>query len=439
MIPVDLYISNFKRVLKIVVTIILFITTGIILRYLLVDDVNSYTRVTYHEMYNQDKNIDVLFLGSSHAFRSFVPEIVDDELNVNSFNAGSSSQALDGSYTLLIEAQKKNNIKQVYLEMFYPIPTKSVEERKNNATETYIISDYLKPSLNKYRYIVSATEPEYWINGFLVARREWKEIFNPEYVSDILEKKSQDSYKSYEYVNNGYEYYAGKGYVANISSVKNGTYVSKGFGQLKDELFCDDALKSLHSICDYCKKNNIELVLVTTPIPDFRLINAGDYDRYIDKVTEICNKEKVKYYDFNLLKEEYFSGEDELFEQTDHLNNFGAEKFTRFFCDFLKEENKDIYFYKSYKEKILRRNNIIYGLLLSKTENDEGYSAQICTSNKCNYEFKVRSIDENGEENILQDYSKNNLLYLPIQSGKCIVEYREENRPDQIYINEYLF
>ncbi len=58
--------------------------------FLLVDDVHSYSRVMLQELYRDAGNIDTLFLGSSHCYRSVDPAAVDAALTPQSFNAGSS-------------------------------------------------------------------------------------------------------------------------------------------------------------------------------------------------------------------------------------------------------------------------------------------------------------------------------------------------------------
>lgn len=72
--------------------------------FLLVDDVHSYSRVMLQELYADAGNIDTLFLGSSHCYRSVDPAQVDAALGTHSFNAGSSQQLPDGSYYMLKEA-----------------------------------------------------------------------------------------------------------------------------------------------------------------------------------------------------------------------------------------------------------------------------------------------------------------------------------------------
>ena len=49
------------------------------LSYILIDDSSSYTRLTFHEFYTQQENIDTLYVGSSHCFRAINPQIMDEK------------------------------------------------------------------------------------------------------------------------------------------------------------------------------------------------------------------------------------------------------------------------------------------------------------------------------------------------------------------------
>ena len=46
--------------------------------YILVDDTQSYTRLTLHELYEAEENVDTLFLGSSHCFRAYDPKLFEE-------------------------------------------------------------------------------------------------------------------------------------------------------------------------------------------------------------------------------------------------------------------------------------------------------------------------------------------------------------------------
>ena len=265
MMPVNLFIFNFRKdllmkkrvkyVIASLVFCVLLVFCGKFFRYILVDDTSSYTRITFHEMYEQD-NIDVLFVGSSHCYRAFVPEILDDELGMNTYNAGTSAQNLDGSYMVIREAAKYNDIKHIYLDIYYNLAFEIYKDR-TEMTQTYIISDYLRPSLDKIGYLLNASTKEYYFNSFILARRNWSKFFDADYIQNLLMKKQTDAYKNYEYtyVTGDTEWYAGKGYVANKERVENWNYFSDNSGNNVDfNTVSKDWLDSLSDIIAFCDK-----------------------------------------------------------------------------------------------------------------------------------------------------------------------------------------
>lgn len=110
-----------KRIVAIALAICLFIAGAEFWKYILISDSTSYTRLMMHQLYNPEDNIDVLFVGSSHVYRAFIPKITDKEFGAYTFNAGSSGQFMDGSLAVIKEADKGNDIKHVFLELYYDV------------------------------------------------------------------------------------------------------------------------------------------------------------------------------------------------------------------------------------------------------------------------------------------------------------------------------
>lgn len=350
----NLFTSNFKRIrfgTEILLICIIFLCFIKGLNFLLVDDADSYTRITMHELYNQERNIDILFLGSSHCYRSFDTQIIDKYFGENTFNAGSSSQALDGSYALLVEAGKHNKLNKVFLELYYDA-VKEVYSERTELTSTYIISDYLRPSINKYRYLLSAGSKEYWINGIWPARRNWKKVFDGKWIAENIEKKHDADYLNYEYVNHGWEYYAGKGFVANTDIVERNSYEDTLYEPIRKEQISKDNQDMLIRIIEYCKKSNIDLVIVVAPMPQFRVEGIKNYDLYVEQVRHLLQPYDVEFYDFNLCDNALF-GNDALFMDDHHLNLKGAEQFSTIFSEFfIGMIEPNALFYCSWEEKM---------------------------------------------------------------------------------------
>lgn len=430
--------KEIKRLIASLLFCVILTYCGKIFRYILTDDTKSYTRVTFHEMYEQ-KNIDILFVGSSHCYRSFIPEIFDKELGVNTFNAGTSSQNLDGSYMIIKEAARYYDIKHIYLELYYGV---AFEEYKNRTemTQTYIISDYLKPSLDKVRYLLNASAKDYYLNSFIVARRNWTKFFDADYIMNLNIKKQSDVYKNYEYdyITDDTEWYAGKGYVANKSTIEDWNYYSTieryeiDMGNVSE-----DWIHSLEDIVSFCEKKGISLTLVSVPISNYLLAGIGNYDEYVELVQNVTKGMNIEYYDFNLCKEEYFPNTSFLFKDVDHLNCYGAETFSYLFADFINGKfDKNELFYNSYNEKLKNLEPTVFGICYHDDENDGGNkmrSCKIVSTGNDNLEYEISLYPKEGIPYKLQDFCSNDFLTIfPDEHGVIVISCRLSNFPNEV-------
>lgn len=104
-----------KRGIKVVCSIFIIIgavfAINSVLSYMLIDDLEDEVRYAMHEMYEQEE-IETLFLGSSHVFCGYDPRVLDEILGENTYLAATPVQKVDGSYYLLKEVLKSNQIKK---------------------------------------------------------------------------------------------------------------------------------------------------------------------------------------------------------------------------------------------------------------------------------------------------------------------------------------
>lgn len=418
---------------------VLLIGCGKFFRYILVDDTTSYTRITFHEMYEQE-NIDVLFVGSSHCFRSFIPKIFDEELEVNTFNVGTSNQSMDGSYMVIKEAARHHDIKHIYLELYY-LMAFHTNKTRTNLTETYIISDYLKPSLDKVQYLLNASTKEHYPNSFILARRNWSMLFDADYVKNLLIKKGTDAYKNYEYtyVIGESDWYAGKGYVANQGIVDDWNYFStKGWSAIDLDNIPQDWFHSLEDIITFCDKKGISLTLISAPMPNYLLAGAGNYDEYVKLVQSTIEGTNINYYDFNLCKEEYFPSTSSLFKDTNHLNCYGAETFSYLFADFINGKiGENELFYDSYEEKLKNLQPTVFGISYNDVKNDNEElirNCRIVSTGNDDLEYEISLAPAEGESYKVQDFSDNGLFTIdPDTHGIITIAYRLRSLPDEVW------
>jgi len=305
--------------------------------YLLVDDSTSYTRLMMHEMYEAEENIDTLFLGSSHCYRAYDPALFTELTGKSSFNVGSSGQHYDTSYYLLREVVKYHDVKRVYLDMHYKFFYIGKENR--DLVQANIISDYMRPSLNKLEFLTQTSETKHITSRMLPFRRDWQKLADLPYLRDVWSKKQAESYKTYAPLAMDGEYYAGKGFVWSDGELveEEITWWEKyrEVGSIAMDMDSEEtySLSYIGKIVEFCEEQGIELVFVTAPSYERYLEEIGPYDQAYEFVKNMADEYGVLYWDFNLCKEEYLTMPDDNFIDIDHLNGKGAQQLTRLLAE----------------------------------------------------------------------------------------------------------
>ena len=314
--------------------------TGLLVKgcnYLLTDDTQSYTRLTMHELYEtagREKEIDSLFLGSSHCFRAYDPMQFEELTGKNAFNLGSSAQNYDTSYYLLKEALRLCDIRTVYLDMHYKFLF--IDKEDKILVQANIISDYMRFSPNKLEFLLTTSEAKEYTNRFFPFRRNWQELGDWEYLRGVWEKKGTDAYKSYAPVRQEQEYYAGRGFVWSdeeldaqaITWWDNFTPVSE---DMQSEVTY--TLEYIEKIVRLCEKEGIRLVFVTAPSFDRYLEAVGPYGEAHEYIQNMADGFGVPYLDFNLCRNEYLALGEDNYLDVDHLNGKGAEQLTQLLAE----------------------------------------------------------------------------------------------------------
>ena len=306
--------------------------------YLVVDDANSYTRLTLHEFYESEEKIETIFLGTSHCFRAYDPTLYEELTGESAYNLGSSSQNIDTSYYLLKEALKYQDIKKVYLDMYHEFLFFNPDNRE--LVEANIISDYMKLSLNKVQFILTRSDSKHYTNSFLPFRRDWQLLGDFDYLKSNLKKKQQESYKNYEPVVYDDEQYIAKGFVASTAAlnVEDYEWIPKSeFVDLsEDSSFAKSYLNKIVKLCD---KENIELIFLTAPSYKEYIEEMDTYETVHQLIQGLADEYDVQYLDFNEYPENVLNLTSEDFMDEDHLNRNGAEKVTRCLSNYILEKS----------------------------------------------------------------------------------------------------
>lgn len=286
------------KILAILIITMTFLDFAYTLIYL-----NSNSRSKIDFLYNsKNKNYDVVFLGSSRVNNHFVPEIFNEQ-GYKTFNFGITRSRLDESALMLKMMVERNyKIKNLILQVDLNINTNDHSEAIRSLFMPYLhfsktIRNHYKtiPEYNKLLYI-----PFYRYMNY-DARIGFKEAFN-----SAIHKKTNalDNDGFYALVKNDKHLIP-----ADLS--KYYPKRNKGYEQIKA----------------ICKKNNIHLIAITTPMC-MSTINR-DYFNHIKEVyPEIHNFENAVT-------------DDKYFASCGHMNKEGAIKFTKIvFNAFFKPKTK---------------------------------------------------------------------------------------------------
>ena len=134
--------------------------------YVISDDTETQTRVTFHDYYAAGK-IDYLFIGPSHSIHEINAVKLSEDLNKNVFNLTTAAQDFIGSYHLLKEAVADKRTNRVFMEL----SVSRLAIKQTDETAAYIIADYIKSPLIRAQYLFRSFDMEGYINAFLRLRR----------------------------------------------------------------------------------------------------------------------------------------------------------------------------------------------------------------------------------------------------------------------------
>ena len=265
------------------------------------------------EYYQEVKDHDVIFLGDCEVFSNISPVTLWQDYGITSYIRGSAQQLIWQSYYLLEETltyEKPEVVVFNVLAMKY-------DEPQNEAYNRMTL-DGMKWSMSK-------------INGIKASMTEDEKIV--EYLFPILryhsrwdDLKKEDLkyfFKKEPLSHNGYLMRA---------DIKPVSMIPKG-RVLPDYQFGENSYKYLDKISKLCKDNGIELILIKSPS-----VYPYWYEEWDQQIIDYAKEHNITYINFLNYKEEIgIDYQNDTFDGGLHLNLSGAEKFTKYFGEILKD------------------------------------------------------------------------------------------------------
>lgn len=259
----------------------------------------------WDNFYKLPKNsIDVLFIGNSHNFYSFQPQIIDNILPIKSYVVGISAENIIVTYYELREVLMYHRPKVVVLETFvldlddtreYGYIFGFLDAEKWNKNRMAIAMRYLTPETGfsifpALRYRIDWDKPYVYINQLLHELTNRIRKVNPDYSNSSIQKMviSENDYQ-----------------IAKNSPTQEYAEPNPDIQVYLDKFY------------QLCKDNDIQLVLTTVPIVHSTPKQTKYYKPFDPSSFKELNNISEVNYDYSELNQLHFANET-------HINGFGS-------------------------------------------------------------------------------------------------------------------
>lgn len=326
------------------------------------------------DFFKQRENFDILFFGSSHMHASVYPMELWDKYGIVSYNMGSNSATVAISYYNLLLACEETKPKMIIVDTYritndFKINPDAYSDSMHSAFDPYKLSytKYLaiKDLCGKEKLLDNTIE---FLFNFSIYHARWNQLKEEDFIIN----------------NTKYE----KGAESKINFLE------------ADEIHRFDSvdvfnnvettnMKYLRKIIEYCKQNNIEILVTYNPYPaSYREISGSKY------VQTICDEYNVNY--INFLGMDVVDYNIDCYDKDSHLNVSGARKVTNYLGKYIidnynipdQRENGSYSFWKEdYNEYI----DLKIRVLEKNREKLNNYLILLYGEKDIRYEIKISS------------------------------------------------
>lgn len=246
---------NFKKFLLPAALILAITAVNLGLNYALIP--YSYVRIMMHQI--QTEEYDTVFLGTSHGLNGISPKVVSEKTGQNAVNLCLGGEYPRDAYYLLRQVCEKKKPQRVIYELdsgYFCTP----EGQRGDFNRIF----YEMPvSLAKAEYFF-AKERELDFRATLFPWFYYRGQFRE--MERIIQVKQGEDYKNYgaaAFKSSGQEF--ADGFVRN-APVPGGKEESD-LELWKEENKNKDSFRYFEKLASFCKKQKIELIVITTPVP----------------------------------------------------------------------------------------------------------------------------------------------------------------------------
>ena len=280
----------FKKILPCAAGICLFLAINTLLCFLIIP--YQFTRVKVHHI--EEDEIQDLILGSSHGASALDPSALTAETGRSCYNGAAGGQYACDNYYLLKDARRNHNTERVIYEYD---PSYWLRHDSMNANARYLqsVMEWSPVSLAYFRDLCLGADLRYALMPWFLYDIKTQEM------SGRVELKLSDSYRTYgtALFTDSVQAFEEDGMIA-LADSSNGSreipVLSYGPETEKTER---EQWKQFERLLEYCERNGIDLVVVTTPVPESTyLANESFYRESHDKMSKLADQHHFSFLDY---------------------------------------------------------------------------------------------------------------------------------------------
>ena len=253
------------------------------------------SRITYAMTQSQE---DVVVFGSSRANHHYVTTLLEDSLHTTAYNAGIDGQGILFQYSLLKAMQSRYQPKVIILDL----NPDGLEEASIYYDRLYVLLPYYK-RYKEIQPIVNVRSPYEHLKAMSTLYR-YNYFILPILYNNILNKSSKEDIKGYEPLYKNID----------LTTVK----------KAQKKVLPLDSIKvaNFRSFIKEANRNNCKVMVYISPI--FKTYGVSPT---IAMAKKICSDEGVFFKDYS--SHPFFKESTQYFHDFNHLNNSGAEAYSR--------------------------------------------------------------------------------------------------------------
>ncbi len=287
-----------KNVIKSILFVLILVLILEGLTYLLVPQKNlkkyGMLKIANNEILSETENtIDAVVIGDSLIYTSISPMEIWNNYGYTMFDVANAAQLIKDSYKNLQYIVESQHPKIVFFEanVLYRNP-------KNKAwyLELYKNAEHSFPIFNYHN--------------------NWKKV--------LFKFLNNDNNFNEINANKGYKY------ITTVKKAKNKDYMKL---TTKAKKIPDVNVEYFEKMVDYCRKNNVKLVLISTPN-----MKSWSYAKHLG-AQNLANINKIEFIDLNIDNILNIDWQTETKDKGDHLNYKGAIKVSNYLGNYLQESN----------------------------------------------------------------------------------------------------